>query len=297
MAVVTVYADVLTALNILITYITIVASRLVLKAATNKYAVALASLIGGFSSLVIFYDTASVAFSVFYKVVSSLIIVTIAFLPKSIKAFLKCYGVFFGATFLLGGAMLGLSLVNSENILYINGTVYFNMTLSYLVGGILSIYGIFILVNYLLDKRAVRDELCKVKIEYNGNMLELTGFIDTGNNLSDSSSGRSVFVAEAFAVFPLFSFEEREFLKNGNYEKIPSSLYRRIRLVPAKTVSGNGILTAFLPDRVDVITDNKIYENVYCLVGITNERIANGDYKVLLNKNALVEGRLNENAC
>ncbi len=299
MAVVTVYADVLTALNILITYITLVVSRLVLKTATNKYAVTVASLIGGLFSLVIFFDIQSVLFSVFYKAVGALIIVCVAFLPKSIKMFFSCYGVFFGVTFLLGGAMLALSLINPENVLYINGTVYFNMSLSYLVGSILSVYGVFVLVNYLLSKRALKNELCRVKIEYNKNIIELPGFIDTGNCLTEASSGRGVFVAELSAILPIFNFEEREFFKKENYEKIPQSLYKKIRLVPLKTVSGGGVLTAFLPDRVDVITKNGVFENVYCLVGVTDEKISNGEYRVILNNKvlcALREEEFNENA-
>ena len=54
---VTVYADVLVSVNILITYIFLVCVRVVFSAPTNKLLVALASFIGGLSSVVIFFET------------------------------------------------------------------------------------------------------------------------------------------------------------------------------------------------------------------------------------------------
>ena len=88
---VTVYADVLVALNILLTYILIVASRVVCKIPANKWAVMVASIVGGISSLIIFYDNVGVVFSCLYKIITGAIIVGIAFLPKGLKSFLKVF--------------------------------------------------------------------------------------------------------------------------------------------------------------------------------------------------------------
>ena len=63
----TVYADVLVALNILITYIIIVASRVLCKIPTNKWAVSCACVLGGVSSRVIFCEDGGGVFSLFYK--------------------------------------------------------------------------------------------------------------------------------------------------------------------------------------------------------------------------------------
>lgn len=285
----TIYADVLVGLNFLVTYITIVASRLVLKLPTNKYAVLLAAFLGGLSSLVVFYEEAGMFFSVFYKLTCAAVIVSAGFLPKGLKQFLRCYGVFFLITFLFGGAMLGLSIINPENIMYYNGTVYFNMSLSYLVGSVLSVYGVFIIVNFILEKRAYKNEFCKVRIQFRENIIELTGFVDSGNNLFDGASGRSVIVADLSAISPLFSFEERAFFKNGGYEKIPESLHKAIRLVPAKTINGSGMLTAFLAERVDVFTDKECFPNVYCIVGVSSGSLSQSAYKVILNKHIFNE--------
>lgn len=294
----TVYADVLVGLNILVTYITIVAARLILKLPTNKYSVLAASLVGGFSALIIFFEGAGAFFASVYKLITAAVIVAVAFLPKKIKAFIKCYAAFFLITFLFGGAMLGLSLASPESIIYFNGTVYFNMSLSYLTGCVLSVYGIFTAANYLIEKRVYKNELCRVRIELRENSIELTGFIDSGNNLFDFASGRSVIIAEYSALKPLFSFEEREFLKKSDYESIPRGLYKRMRLIPSKTVVSEGMLTAILPDRVDVFWGGKVFRNVYCVVGISLNDLSNGEYSVILNKHIFdgeEEEILNEN--
>ena len=90
-----IYADVLVALNILITYILIVAVRLYCKIPTNKWAVMVASVIGGFSSLIIFWENMNIALSLLYKIATAGIIVGIGFLPKNVKNLIKnIYGLF-----------------------------------------------------------------------------------------------------------------------------------------------------------------------------------------------------------
>ena len=147
----TIYADVLVALNILLTYIIIVASRVLCKMPTNKWAVLLASVVGGFSSLVIFYENGGVAFSVLYKIITGGIIVGIGFLPKTIKLFFKVLLAFFGVSLLFGGSMYALEItLHPKNIFFHNGTVYFDMSIAYLVASVPVSINAIILTEVLL---------------------------------------------------------------------------------------------------------------------------------------------------
>ena len=83
----TVYADVLVGLNIVITYLIIVSVRLICKRATNKWGVGIASLIGGFSSLIIFYEDIPLLVSVIYKLLVAGLITGVGFLPRSVRGF------------------------------------------------------------------------------------------------------------------------------------------------------------------------------------------------------------------
>lgn len=282
----TVYADVLVAVNILLTYILIVATRVMVKIPTNKWAVLVASVVGGVSSLVIFYENGGVAFSFIYKVITGGIIVGISFLPKSPKLFIKEFLAFFGVSFLFGGSMYALEItLHPKNILFYNGTVYFDMSIAYLVASVLVIYGVFLLADYLITKHSQKGGKCQLEITYNEASVSMTAFIDTGNTLTDGMTGRPVIIAELSAVSPLFTREEMIFFKNGNYEDVPESLSKNFRLIPCKTVAGDSLLKAFMPTFVKIKDGKSCCQNSFCTVALTERDLSQGEYRALLNNN------------
>ncbi len=281
---VTVYADVLVALNILLTYIIIVASRVLCSVPTNKWAILISSVIGGISSLVIFYENGGVVFSLLYKLLTGAVIVGIGFLPKTLKQFFKEFLSFFGISLLFGGAMLALEItLNPKNIFFYNGTVYFDMSITYLVASVLVIYGIFLLADYLITKHNNKGGKCQLEINYNDISVNMTAFIDTGNTLTDAMTGRPVIIAELSAISPLFSREEMLFFKNGNFENVPDSLNKSFRLIPCMSVTGESLLKAFLPELVIIKDKEKIYETSFCTVALTEKSLSQGEYRALLN--------------
>lgn len=280
----TVYADVLVALNILLTYILLVATRVLCKVPTNKWAVLLSSVIGGICSLVIYYENGGVAFSVIYKIVTASVIVAVAFLPKSPKVFIKEFLAFFGISLLFGGGMFALEFtLHPKNIFFYNGTVYFDMSIAYLVASVLVIYGVFLLADYLIRKHNTKGGKCHLEISYNEASVNLTALIDTGNSLTDGMTGKPVIIAELSAVSPLFSREELIFFKSDNIENVPESLSKSFRLIPCKTVTGDSLLKAFMPDFVKIRDGENSYKNNFCTVALTEKELSQGDYRALLN--------------
>ena len=223
---VTVYADVLVSINILITYIFLVCTRVICKMATNRFLVAVGSFIGGFSALIIFFDIKYQALSILIKLLTAAVIVGVSFLPRSIRGFIKLYSGFFTVSVIFGGVMYFLEItINPEKIMYYNGTVYFDMSITYLVGSVLVIYGVFLLVQYVLDKKVNSEIKCELKIVFRNTEVTFSAIIDTGNSLTDGLTGRPVAVAELSAVAPLFDYNEVAFLKKGSYENIPETIY------------------------------------------------------------------------
>ena len=207
-----IYADVLVVLNILVTYIIIIAVRVFCKIPTNKWMVMLASIVGGLTSLIIFWENIGVVYSLLYKVFSGSLIVLVAFLPKNIKVFIKTYLSFFLISFLFGGGVYALEIaLNPPNMLYCNGIVYFDMSISYLVGCILSIYGVFLIADYVVSRKNSKSLECVIEIKYNKTTVTIPAFIDTGNSLVDGFNARPVIVAELSAVAPIFQREEMLF--------------------------------------------------------------------------------------
>ncbi len=284
----TVYVDVLVSINILITYLILISTRLVCKFATSRWCVAVASLLGGFSSLVIFYDDIPIFLSVIYKLLVAAIITGVGFLPRTVKGFFKVFLTFFAISFLFGGIMYAVELTFSpKNILYMNGAVYFDMSITYLVGSVLVIYGLFVVVNFLLTKHAVKNKIYDVKIYFRKTQVTLKGFVDTGNNLKYGVSARPVIIAELSAAAPLFSFDELKILKSGMYENMPDTLLGKIHLVPCRTVSGEGFLPAVIPERVDITLGNKkAFTPVLCLA-LSNKKLSDGEYNVILHSSIM----------
>ncbi len=292
----TIYADVLVGLNILITYIFLVCTRVVCKTATNKKSIALASFFGGFSSLVIFFDVPYQWLSFFVKLLTGAIIVLIAFLPRNIRKFFKTFSAFFIISVVFGGVMYFVEItINPENVMYYNGTVYFNMSLTYLVGSVLVIYGVFLLVECFFNKSASANVNCELKINFRGVCVTLPAIIDTGNNLTDGLTSRPVIVAEFSALAPLFDFNETEVFKSNNYEKIPDSLKKHVRLIPCGSVTGEGLLLSFLPEKIEVKTKNNLYDNNYCVISVVNKSLSDGSYKALINEKILLNGEEKRN--
>lgn len=288
----TVYADVLVSINILITYIFLVCTRVICKTATNKFFVAIGSFVGGFSALIIFADIKYQALSFFIKLVIGAIIVVISFLPRSIRSFFRLFLGFFTVSVIFGGVMYFLEItINPEKIMYYNGTVYFDMSITYLVGSVLVIYGVFLLVQYVLDKKVNSEIKCELKIVFRNTEVTFSAIIDTGNSLTDGLTGRPVAVAELSAVAPLFDYNEVAFLKKGSYENIPETIKKHIRVVPCGAVTGEGVLLGIIPEKVEVKTKTKVYTNDYCVIGVVNKSLSKGDYRALLNEKILQNSR------
>ncbi len=288
----TIYADVLVALNFLLTYILLVAVRLFFKIPTNKWALVTSCFFGGLSSLIIFWDNISIAVSVAYKLICAGVIVAIAFLPKNIKVFIKTYLGFFLVSFLFGGGVYAIQLtLHPKNILYYNGIVYFDMSISYLVGCVLCIYGVFLLGDFLLTKHSLKDCKCLVEITYNNACVTFPAIVDTGNSLRDGLSGRPVIVAELSAVAPVFERGEMLFFKNQDYSNIPKILAKKFRLVPCSAVTGESLLPSFIPDFVKITTARGVYKTDFCTIGVVNKPLSSGEYKGLINNSIFENGK------
>lgn len=280
-----IYADVLVSLNILFTYIFLVATRVICKIPTNKWGVAISSFLGGMSSLIIFVNELNIILSAGYRIMVAIVLTGIAFLPRSIKSFIKVICAFFGVSFLFGGIMYGIEIAfNPSNIFFVNGTVYFDMSITYLVVSVLVVYGVFLGCNYLLQRNLSNNEIYEIEIYFRSTSAALRGIIDTGNALKDGVMGRPVIVAELKSLLPLFTDEEIRYLKAEALLNVPQSLETRIHFIPCKTVSGRKLLPAIIPRKVELVNGKNAAKTDFVAVAIMNEKVSSGEYNALLYK-------------
>lgn len=282
-----IYADVLVALNTVLTYIFICATRRFTRLPTKKYGVLFASVVGGASSLIIFADSLNIAVSVLYKIAVAVAITAIAFLPKTAKGFLKAFASFFAVSFLFAGLMLAIELMFSPpNMRYENGTVYFDMSVTFLAGCVLSFYGMLTLFDKILGARIHKNTLCNVRVTFRDSAVELRGLRDTGNTATDALNGKPVCFAELSKIAPLFSASELKYLKRNDYgEEVPDSLKTALHPVACSSVGGDRLLQAFVPEKIEISTSGELKKAALCTFAIVPDNLSDGEYSVILNAN------------
>ena len=281
-----VYADVLVALNVLLTYILLVAARVISRLPSKKYSIGIASLVGGFSALIIFAQGMTSFGWILYKLFSGAVICAVGFLPRSIKAFLKGFFSFFGVSCLFGGIVYAIEItVNPGNIYYCNGTVYFDMSITYLVGSVFAIYGVFLFADYFLRRKISKDNLCEIEIYFRDKRVRLKTLVDTGSNIADGTFGRPVAVVDINSTAGLFDYDELRFFKNTDVENIPQTLEGKVRVIPCKTVTGKGLLTAFIPDKMIIILKDGVYRVDFLAVAVAEGKISAGEYSGIIGHN------------
>ena len=122
--------------------------------------------------------------------------------------------------------------------------------------------GVFTLRGGKLLGGARRQRTVQVRAVLFGETVELLALVDSGNLLRDPVSGRGVIVASKEVLLPHLP---RELTEEG---LIPGHrLAVRMRLIPVRTASGEGVLRAILPDSLTV-TEGDREEDCDYLVAI-----------------------------
>ncbi len=265
-----IYADVLVALNTVLTYLLLCAASAVSRVPNRTGGTVAASLLGGASALIVFVDLPAAA-SVLYRIGTAALLTFLAFLPKKPKPFIKAYAAFFGAGFLFGGAMLAVEWAfHPSGMIYRSGAIYCDVNIVFLLGVSLAVYGLLLVAEHFLRWRTARGDLCEATLWLRGSGVRLVALCDSGNTLRDPLTGRSVCIGEANALAPLFTPEELRYLRASAVgDDIPPSLGRRLHLVPCRTVGGNTLLKAVVCDRLDVTEGRGTYRVARAAVAVS----------------------------
>lgn len=260
-----VYVDVLIVLNTLVNYFILLGVRKITRAYTKQWKIALGALLAGFSSMLLFIEDLGIIMTIL-KVLTAVITVAITFGIKPLKQFLRRLFLLFAITFIFGGFVLAVYMFFDKDIMiYSNGIVYFDVSMTFLVICSVIAYLIITAVSKITDKKAPANKEYIVSIQNNGINITYTALMDTGNNLCDPFSGYPVIMVDKSIFSQLFNNE-------------------KIRLIPVSTVNGDSIIRAFKPEKITI--QNFSTDNVY--IGESNTNL--DEYKIILNIN--LEGEI-----
>lgn len=184
------------------------------------------------------------------KFVTAIVMLKLTFKAKG-KEFLKITVTFYLLSFTFSGIIYFL-----KNSFYENNILnYITISLSALIFVILIVLSINSIKKRIYEKNLYKN----VTIIHHNKSITLTGFIDSGNNLTEPLTG-----------LPVIIVHKNELRIFGKILTFP---------IMCHTISGNGVIEVFQPDKF--IIDN-LEEKVY--IGIS-DKIKNDNFSVLLNNN------------
>ena len=247
---VTVYVDVLVALNLYVTWFLLLAAERLAGSRASRLRRGLAALAGGLSSLAIFLPELPFPLLFLGKLALAAIITLIAGGTANWKDFCKRMGFFFGANFLFAGCMIALWLLAEPSRLTIrNGTVYYHLPALTLAVSTILAYGAVRTFAFFRDRRTPERLTGRAEIFLDGHQASCTVFWDTGNRLKGPGGLPVVLCcrellekllpAEVAAV--LEAPEKAASLSGSGWEA-------RLRFLSCQSVGGTRLLCGVEPD-------------------------------------------------
>ena len=278
----TVYADVLLAINTYVNFFLLLCTQKLSSNSAGKKRLLLGAFTGGVYSLSIFINGLPTAIKILMNAAALVLIVFIAFGPKSIKSFVKLTLLFLIINACFAGLMLAVCLAVSTNrIIYRAPVLYFDIDIKLLVALTVICYLAVRLVFFAVRMRSPENKTARVVIGLGQRTLCADALIDSGHSLRDAYSGASVAVADLKSFKSLTGYEAGELLKLSEQGKTTDF---KLRLIPVNTVASKGLLTAVKADYI-VVDGKKSDKNLF--VAQSNTDFFTDEYSLILNNDFL----------
>lgn len=279
-----IYVDVLIVLNILITYLLLLAASHILRTEPSSGRMLMGCFLGGIYSLVILAPDFGVPASIIIKLILSISIVSVTYKPRSLSALVRCIVSFFSINFIFAGVMLAVFIVfKPGGMEFRNGALYLNFSFFSIIAAAIVCYFVVFIFNRVTKQNAPDNRIYDISIGIFGRETEGKGLLDTGNSLTDGFMGAPVIVVRRNFVMELLPPELSAYF-DGDFDmsggKIPREWSGRIRVVPAVTVNATALLPSFRPDYV-TIDGNRASKHV--LVAVCPDNKLDMGYDCLIN--------------
>ncbi|MBR3988719.1 MAG: sigma-E processing peptidase SpoIIGA [Clostridia bacterium] len=259
----TIYVDSLLCVNLFIDYIILYSLKKMLKINSKVIRLIPASALAALSTLGVFLPFYTRLFSVFYRIITGALIVFTAYGKTKFRNLFLRLSAYMGISICLAGFMLLIWMIfKPQGIIIYNDTIYFDISPVMLI--VCTILAFISLSVYERIKEKINPDIKvhKVTVYTDNSKHSFNSMVDTGCNLKEPFSGLPVIVAES------------ELLEKT---KIPDE---KLRLVPYSTLSGEGMLKAFKPQKI--LIDGKELKSG-CYIGISEGNIKS-EIKSLMGK-------------
>lgn len=268
----TVYADVLITVNLIVDYFILSLSARLLKKSISLWRMLLSSFIGAISSLYIFLPTMPVLVETLLKFTVCLLMCLAAFGFLRFKGFLRSFMVVSAVSFLYGGLMIAVWYIFKPGGMVINNSVvYFNVSPVFLILFSLVAYILIVLMRTITEKNSIYSGECKIDVIADGKRAKLTAIVDTGNSVEDMFSLSEIIVVDKSIVYSIFE----DFPNNEN-------LKRRYRALPVGTVTGMALLDGYRCDKAFIEYGGRNIELKSPILAVSKSELNDG-YNAIVN--------------
>lgn len=240
-----------------------------IRAKPSKLKTTLCSAISSIFTLSVFLPYITTALHIILNTIIIILSLILIYKPHNFISATRIVIVYITITFAIAGCSFMLvNFYGSNNIfLVLIPTTLFMYAISGLIAGMYEKY-------FKTDKLAHKLKICA-----NNNTLEMVGYIDTGNCLTEPITKLPVVIIGLKTA--------RDFLPEDFLSKICdndiSSVFAayadklKLKLIPFHTINGDGILIGFVPDAAFV--DEK---EINCIIGISKNLIFSENNKTAI---------------
>lgn len=260
-----VYVDILIVVNIFIDFFLLLCTKKIIGTYTKYQKLILGSIIGGISSLVAILPVLSNSINFLLDLLFAIIIIFITFGKCNIKVFIKRVIIFYMLSFCFCGIMtITFLTLKPKGMQIFNNKIYFDISPVLLIFLTLLCYYILNITKRLTNN-VHKTEICNTEIFVGENHFCFCAKYDTGCNVKEPFSGKSVIIAEK-SLFEGFSPD-----------------LQKTRVIPFTSLGGDGILKGFPADKI-IINGKVVNDTIY--IGIC-ENVLLGDFKALIPNDLL----------
>ena len=198
---------------------------------------------------------------------------------KTIKSYFICYFCFMFNTFLMGGICYAILLFSGQNIMLnnINSNIIVAVVL---LSSILYYFVCSKLLKVFYAKQHIQKYCYNVKITLNNKTEIVTGFLDTGNNLTFNN----------LPVCIISYITATKFFKDITLMEImlKKVIIANSHYIQYSTVSGQGSMLVFAPQKLEIKLQTNYIDFSNCYVGISLKEVSSSNsYSILLNSKLL----------
>lgn len=259
----TVYADVLVSINVLIDYFLLLLTEALLSRKCRVFRRILSAVLCGLGSLYLFLPSLPMVVDLLTRLFFCSLVCLLCFGFHGVWPFLKCTAAYIGINCLFGGVMtLLFTVFKPHGMVFHNGVVYFDISAIEMLAVAAVAYVLLCVGQWLVRRHSPAAKRCLLHLSEDGRSLETRAMVDTGLALIDVYAGRPVVVTDAQTASCVL----------GDLDK------RNPLLLPCRTVTGQELIPAYPVKEAHIGPSGR--HPILLAVGKTT---LDGDYRAIIS--------------